>query len=106
MSAWLKLCPIDEIPVLGSRVMSRMNRPNIAIFRSSDNTVFAVEDVCPHKGGPLSQGIMHGNKVTCPLHGWNISLDTGTACSPDEGCARTFPTRLSDGVVWLQVSRD
>ena len=103
MSAWLKLCPIDEIPILGSRVLPRANAISIAIFRGSEDAVFAVEDQCPHKGGPLSQGIMHGNKVTCPLHGWNISLDDGTACAPDEGCAKTFPTRLSEGVVWLQI---
>jgi nitrite reductase (NADH) small subunit len=103
MSAWLKLCPIEEIPVLGSRVMPRMNRASIAIFRSSDDAIFAVEDLCPHKGGPLSQGIMHGNKVTCPLHAWNIDLTSGEACAPDAGCAKTFPTRLSEGVVWLQV---
>ena len=103
MSEWLKLCPIDEIPVLGSRVMPRMNSTSIAIFRSSDDVIFAVEDVCPHKGGPLSQGIMHGSKVTCPLHGWNISLDDGAACAPDVGCATTFATRLDAGVVWLQI---
>ena len=102
MSAWLKLCRLEEIPALGSRVVPR-NGSSIAVFRAADDVVFALQDACPHKGGPLSQGIVHGHKVTCPLHGWNIELDKGTACAPDEGCAKTYPTRLSEGVVWLQL---
>ena len=102
MSNWHKLCPIEAIPVQGARVLERKSA-NIAVFRAHDDTVFAIVDECPHKGGPLSAGIMHGHKVTCPLHAWNIDLTSGEACSPDAGCAKTYATRVDAGVVWLQV---
>ena len=65
--------------------------------------MFALLDRCPHKGGPLSQGIVHGNQVACPLHGWNIQLADGRAVAPDEGCAATFPVRVENGEVFLQI---
>lgn len=100
--AWQKLCPLEEIPALGARVVAHVDG-DIAVFRAAGDTVFALVDACPHKGGPLSQGIVHGHKVTCPLHGWNIELDSGQACSPDEGCARRYPVRIEEGEVWLDV---
>jgi nitrite reductase (NADH) small subunit len=69
-----------------------------------DDAVFALRDQCPHKGGPLSQGIVHGNKVACPLHDWKISLDTGIAVAPDEGCAARFPVRVEGGKVFLSLT--
>lgn len=81
---WQKVTTVDEIPVLGSRVIQAAVG-QIAIFRNSEDAVFAVLDKCPHKGGPLSQGIVHGKSVTCPLHSWNIDLSTGCAIAPDEG---------------------
>jgi len=75
---------------------------SIAVFRTADDAVFALQDACPHKGGPLSQGIVHGNKVTCPLHGWNLDLASGEACTPDVGCAKRYETRVENGVVWLE----
>lgn len=98
---WQKLCQIDDIPVLGSRVVSSAEG-EIAVFRTESNAIFALQDRCPHKGGPLSQGIVHGQKVTCPLHGWNLELDTGHACSPDEGCAVRYNARVDDGEVWME----
>lgn len=104
--AWLKLCPLEEIPALGARVVE-CAEGDIAVFRAGGDAVFALADACPHKGGPLSQGIVHGEgahaRVTCPLHGWNIELATGTACAPDEGCARRYATRVEQGVVWLEL---
>ncbi len=101
MSAWLKVCALNDIPLLGSRVLRREGEPDIAIFRTAEDTVFALEDRCPHKGGALSQGIVCGNKVACPLHNWNIALETGCAIAPDEGSTKTFPVRIEDGVVLL-----
>ena len=101
MSAWLKVCALNDIPPLGSRVLRREGEPDIAIFRTAEDTVFALEDRCPHKGGALSQGIVCGNKVACPLHNWNIALETGCAIAPDEGSTKTFPVRIEDGVVLL-----
>ena len=101
---WVRVCAIDEIPLLGSRVLERGEGDDIALFRPADQRVFALADRCPHKGGPLSQGIVSGDTVTCPLHGWNIALDSGQACAPDVGCARRYPVLLRDGAVWLALA--
>jgi nitrite reductase (NADH) small subunit len=98
---WVQVCSLDDIPLLGARVLEREAGDNIALFRPAADRVFALVDRCPHKGGPLSQGIVAGDTVACPLHGWNIALDSGRACAPDEGCARTFPVRIAGEAVWL-----
>ena len=103
MSNWLKVCKLEEIPPLGARVV-RHGDIDIAVFRTADDEVFAVKDRCPHKGGPLSQGIVHGKNVTCPLHGWNLELATGCAVAPDEGCAQKYETKLESGVVHLNLA--
>lgn len=99
---WQKVTTVQEIPVLGSRVI-QAPAGQIAIFRNTEDEVFAVLDKCPHKGGPLSQGIVHGKSVTCPLHSWNIDLSTGCAAAPDEGCAKSFTVKIESGVVWLSL---
>lgn len=100
---WLIVGKLSDIPRQGARVI---NAPggNIAVFRTVDDEVFALRDRCPHKGGPLSQGIVHGKKVACPLHDWKIQLDSGIAAAPDEGCAASFPVRVVDGVVELSLT--
>lgn len=98
---WRRVCALDEIPPLGARVV-RADGCDVAIFRNADDEVFALEDRCPHKGGPLSQGIVHGRDVTCPLHGWKIGLDNGEARAPDVGCASSFAVRLDASGVWLE----
>lgn len=99
-SDWQKITTVEEIPALGSRVI-QAPAGQIAIFRNSEDEVFAVLDECPHKGGPLSQGIVHGKSVTCPLHSWNIDLSSGCAAAPDEGCVKSFEVKIESGVVWL-----
>jgi len=101
--AWVRLCAVDEIPLLGSRMVERA-AGNIAVFRIGDDRVFALLDRCPHKGGPLSQGIVHGESVTCPLHSWQIDLESGEAKAPDIGCARRFPVKVEQGDVFLELS--
>ncbi len=103
IEGWVRICAIDDIPLLGARVLERDGGEDIALFRPAAERVFALADRCPHKGGPLSQGIVSGDSVTCPLHGWNIGLDSGQACAPDVGCARTYPVQLRDGEVWLSL---
>jgi nitrite reductase (NADH) small subunit len=100
---WVNACALDDIPVLGARVVEREAGDDIALFRPATGRVFALADRCPHKGGPLSQGIVAGDTVTCPLHGWNIALDSGNACAPDVGCARRYPVRVANGRVWLPL---
>lgn len=98
---WLRVCARDDIPVRGARVVRREGRDDVAIFRSQDDAVFAMVDRCPHRGGPLSQGIVHGRAVSCPLHGWDIGLEDGQAVAPDVGCTRTLQVREIDGAVYL-----
>lgn len=100
---WTAICHIDDIPPLGSRVVHHEGSDPIAVFRSSDNHVFAVINRCPHKGGPLSDGLVHGHTVTCPLHSWNIDLETGQACAPDVGCARTVDVRVTQDRIYLAL---
>ena len=102
MSAWKRICSLAEIPRLGARVVRSAAHGDIALFRSAADEVFALRDCCPHKGGPLSQGIVFGKRVSCPLHQWTIGLADGCALAPDEGCAKAFPVRLEpDGSVLL-----
>lgn len=102
MGGWQKVCALDAIPQLGARVVKSAHG-NIAVFRNAVDEVFALLDKCPHRGGPLSQGIVFGRKVACPLHGWNIGLDDGNAVAPDVGCARSFPVKVENGLVLLEV---
>jgi nitrite reductase (NADH) small subunit len=99
---WIPLCKLDDIPVRGAR-MVRTGRGCIAVFRTADQEVFALEDKCPHKAGPLSQGIVHGRAVTCPLHNWVISLETGKALGTDEGQVRTIPLKVENGHVAISA---
>jgi nitrite reductase (NADH) small subunit len=103
MNQWKVICRVDEIPVLGARVVQRAGQLPVAIFRNGDDKVFALLDQCPHKGGPLSQGIVFGERVACPLHNWTIELDSGCAVTPDEGCTRRFAVRVENGEVALDV---
>src|SRR5439155_25761120 len=102
MTTWIEIGELNDIPVLGSRVV-RTASGDIAVFRTADDEVFALDDRCPHKGGPLSQGIVHNKRVTCPLHNFVIELRSGTAVAPDEGCTRAHPTKVENNTVWLCV---
>jgi nitrite reductase (NADH) small subunit len=98
---WQVICRVEDIPVLGSRRVARANGMDVAVFRNDEDQVFALLDRCPHKGGPLSQGIVFGTSVACPLHNWTISLADGTAKAPDEGCTQRFSCRVDAGQVML-----
>jgi nitrite reductase (NADH) small subunit len=100
---WKAVCNVADIPVLGARVVKRHGQHDVAIFRNSEDKIFALLDRCPHKGGPLSQGIVHGEHVACPLHNWNIQLGSGRAAAPDEGCAQKFSVKVEDGKVFLDI---
>ena len=103
ISGWIDIGPIEAIPPLRARTV-RLRGVVIAVFRTADDRVFALHDRCPHKGGPLSQGIVYGTSVTCPLHNWVITLTDGTAQAPDEGCARSVPARLEAGRILLDTT--
>lgn len=101
---WKSVCALADIPVLGARVVKRATQADVAIFRNADDEVFAVLDRCPHKGGPLSQGIVFGKRVACPLHNWNIELESGCAVAPDVGCTPSFQVKLEQGMVFLDMA--
>lgn len=103
-AAWTDIGALDLIPRRGARVV-RLSQACLAVFRTADDRAFALEDRCPHRGGPLSQGIVHGTSVACPLHGWVVSLATGEAEGADEGRARTFPLRVEAGRILVDISQ-
>lgn len=100
---WLKVGKFSDIPRLGARVV-RTSECDIAVFRTAKDEIFALRDQCPHKQGPLSQGIIHGNKVACPLHDWKIHLDTGLAVAPDVGCAASYPVKIENEEIFIALT--
>lgn len=101
MPKWKIVCKVEDIPAMGARRVARQKGAEIAIFRTQGNKVFALLDKCPHKGGPLSQGIVYGESVACPLHNWQIKLVDGLAQAPDVGCATKFSVLVENGDVSL-----
>ncbi len=101
---WIDIAPIDAVPVRGARV-PKTPLGGVAIFRTGEAEVFAASDRCPHKGGPLSNGIQHEQAVTCPLHNWVIDLNTGEAQGADEGKVRTYPIRVDNGRILLTLAQ-
>jgi nitrite reductase (NADH) small subunit len=102
-TAWIEICALDDIPRLGARVVATA-RGDVAVFRTRDDSVFALDDACPHKQGKLSQGIVHGHSVTCPLHNWVIGLDDGQAQAPDAGCVQRRTVQVRDGRILLAAA--
>jgi nitrite reductase (NADH) small subunit len=101
--SWIPIGRLEDIPLRGARCV---NTPagKIAVFRTADDEVFAIDDRCPHKAGLLSQGIVHGAAVTCPLHNWVIALDTGKALGADEGEVRTYPIKVEGDRLFIDAS--
>ncbi|MDQ1849163.1 nitrite reductase small subunit NirD [Gemmobacter fulvus] len=104
MTRYLDIGPLDDIPREGARVV-KTAMGCVAVFRTATDAVFALDDRCPHKGGPLSEGIVHGTSVTCPLHAWVFDMGTGTAQGADEGQVATYDVRVEGGRVLLDTSR-
>lgn len=103
-NVWIDIGAIEDVPPQGARVV-RTPSGCVALFRTESGELFALDDACPHRAGPLSQGIVHGNAVTCPLHNWVISLETGLAQGADEGEVRTYPVRCEGGRILIEASR-
>lgn len=103
-AGWVEVARLADLPPLGARVVEGAARGPIAVFRAQDDHVFALLDRCPHRGGPLSQGVVHGHTVTCPLHAWKIGLDSGEAVAPDRGCVHRFAVRVQDGRILLKAA--
>ena len=100
---WIRVTPCDSIPVREGRAVTLGGR-TIAIFNLGDRFV-ATDNQCPHRAGPLSDGIVAGDSVVCPLHGWKIRLDTGCVVRPasQPACVATYDTRVEEGVVLIAL---
>ncbi len=98
---WIDVGRVEDIPLRGASTVTVEGGDEIAVFRTGDDAVFALINRCPHKGGPLSQGIVHGHSVACPLHNWTIALATGQAQGPDSGCTPTVQVRVEDGLILI-----
>ena len=103
MPSWKVICNVNDIPLLGARRVAREHGSEVALFRTHGDKVFALLDRCPHKGGPLSQGIVLADGVTCPLHNWTIQWADGCARAPDAGCTPRFAVRVEGGAVLLDL---
>jgi nitrite reductase (NADH) small subunit len=102
-SNWFDIGALEQIPRRGARLIKTPRR-DVAVFRTAGDEVFALENRCPHRGGPLSEGIVHGRKIACPLHNWIIDLESGEATGADQGCARRFPVKIEKGRIYLEMS--
>lgn len=100
MTSWKDVGAVTEIPVRGTRVI-KTDAGCIALFRTSEDKVFALADKCPHKSGPLSEGIVHGDAVTCPLHNWVIDLATGLVKGEDEGQTKSYDIKIEEGRIFI-----
>lgn len=100
---WIDIGALDDIPLRGARIVKTV-LGCVAVFRTGEDETFATSDKCPHKGGPLSEGIVHGKSVTCPLHNWVFSLENGEAQGADDGQIATYPTRVEAGRIQLDAS--
>lgn len=98
---WIDVCGVDDVPVQGSRIV-KTPQGCLALFRTTDNEFYALDDKCPHKQGPLSQGMVHDKYVTCPLHSWVFSLETGEAQGADIGKVKTTQCQIVDGRVQIK----
>lgn len=104
MTAWIDIADLDAVPQRGARLVKTAHGC-VAVFRTGADEVFALDNACPHKNGPLVEGIVHGASVTCPLHNWVISLETGAVQGPDEGQVATYPARVENGRILLDAAR-
>ena len=103
MSDWIDIAALDAVPLRGARLV-KTALGCVAVFRTADDKVFALDNACPHKKGPLADGIVHGTEVTCPLHNWVISLETGAVQGADEGQVATYPARVEAGRILLDTA--
>ena len=103
MTRYVDIASLEDIPAQGARLI-RTTDGCVALFRTADNRVFALDDRCPHKGGPLSEGIVHGQKVTCPLHNRVFDLNTGAAQGADSEQVATYPLRVEDGRILMDTT--
>ncbi|AVQ33777.1 MULTISPECIES: nitrite reductase small subunit NirD [Staphylococcus] len=100
MAEKVKVAHMSEIePLIGKKVI--VGDKQIGLFLTEDGELKAINNVCPHKQGPLSEGTVSGHYVFCPLHDQKIDLNTGEVQEPDEGCVETYEVEIIDDEVYL-----
>ena len=102
MATWIKVIKTDNIPSMGSRKVI-IGEEEIAIFKTRDGSIFAINNICPHKQGKLSEGLVHENIVTCPLHNWDVDLTTGEALGNDSGCTNVYESKIESDFLYLNI---
>ncbi|PUE65438.1 nitrite reductase small subunit NirD [Arcobacter caeni] len=102
VAKWYKITEVKNIPLMGSRKVA-IEDIEIAIFKTRDGSIFAINNICPHKKGKLSEGLVHEKQVTCPLHNWEIDLQSGFALGNDSGCTAVYETKIEDGILFLSL---
>lgn len=103
MTDWIDIAALEDVPQRGARLVKTAHGC-VAMFRTGADEIYALDNACPHKNGPLAEGIVHGKAVTCPLHNWVISLETGAVQGLDEGQVATYPARVEDGRILLDAT--
>jgi nitrite reductase (NADH) small subunit len=102
---WIRVTETGNIPLREGRSV-RIGEEEIAIFNLGESEFVAVDNACPHRGGPLCDGIVSGKVVTCPLHGYKVSLESGHVVKPDVAVkVNSYPVRVEDGVVLIKCSK-
>jgi len=102
MANWIKITEVENIPSMGSRVVL-VDKTEIAIFKTKDGSIFAINNICPHKQGKLAEGLVHGKNVTCPLHNWDIDLSSGEALGNDSGCTNVYESKIENDTVFISL---
>jgi nitrite reductase (NADH) small subunit len=104
--SWIRITQTEDFPLREGRAVP-LGGEEIAIFNLGDKFL-AVGNRCPHRGGPLADGIVAGESVVCPLHGWKVCLASGEVSRPQEqnACTRTFPVKVTDGIVYVQFAAE
>ncbi|MCM3761698.1 nitrite reductase small subunit NirD [Alkalihalobacillus oceani] len=98
----VKVARLDELTIgLGKKV--EIAGEEIALFKQEDQSVHAIQNRCPHKGGPLSEGIVSGEHVFCPLHDWKVNVRDGIVQAPDEGCVKRYEVEIAGEDIYIKL---
>ena len=100
---WVRIASTESVPPREGRAV-RVGEHEIALFNLG-NRFLAVDNRCPHRGGPLADGIVAGGAIVCPLHAWKVCLESGTVQRPADAaaCIRTYPAKVESDIVWIAI---
>ena len=103
LKRWVRLTSAASIPLREGRAV-RVGAEEVAVFNLGDRFL-AIQNRCPHRNGPLADGIVSGDAVVCPLHAWKVGLETGAVSRPADtmACVQTFPAREESGIVLVEM---